>query len=100
MQSALVKELKSYVDHKHMISRNNPHYNKKLWFLTALEKCQLLVRIISVELNNQTIARLILARQKELRSILPDQRNKSFASSEIKLNEIIDRANDLCLQRI
>lgn len=90
MKTTLYTELKKYVGHASALARTE-NYRGKLSFLTPLDQVRMSLKSIQTN-NDKAIAAIVIQQQSNLRKILPYPGNKSYESSFVKLNQLIDTA--------
>jgi hypothetical protein len=89
MRSWMAEKLTRYIHHKVMLYE----YGIKSWYgsinrLLALDHCRSIIPVLS-DCSLYFISNWILANEKQLTSILPSQKNKSYDSSYRNLQELV-----------
>lgn len=96
----LLRVYQQYVNHADIVHRRGkPSLYRRLDRLDALQRCLFYSKWMLGK-SNLTVAKVILAREKDLWMILPDKSNLSYHSSCINLLKIIELSNELIEQTL
>lgn len=90
-------EICKYIKHKVVLANVSSHY-LNFQRLNALQYCDSLLKLFKYQgqyLTERDIATFILQNKQHLQMILPAEANKSYKSSFIKYNELIEYSTNL-----